>query len=133
MTLFQCERKPFHTYARSDWSIELPNLSSIVPVNSRNEEFSQFSIMADERDENFPNFDILSGNDVLLPHNKNSEQNSEKSNTATEEERSSKKRRFADVENEELDSIVENAQAKKTKQATQWAVSVFTGWFQLHG
>ena len=69
MTLFQYERKPFHTYARSDWSIELPNLSSIVPVNSRNEEFSQFSIMADERDENFPNFDLLSGNDMLLPHN----------------------------------------------------------------
>lgn len=90
--------------------------------------------MADERDENFPNFDILSGFDVLLRHNENSENsepNSKKENlnTATEEERSSKKRRFADVETEELDSIVENAQAKKTKQATQWAVSVFTGWF----
>ena len=86
--------------------------------------------MADERDDNFPNFDILSGFDVLLPHNKNSENsepNSKKENlnTATEEERSSKKRRFADVETEELDSIVENAQAKKTKKATQWAVSVF--------
>ena len=87
--------------------------------------------MADKRDENFPNFDILSGFDVLLPHNKNSEPNSktENSNTATEEERSSKKRRFADVETEELDSIVDNAQAKETKQATQWAVSVCTGWF----
>ena len=90
--------------------------------------------MADERDENFPIFDILSGLDMLFPHNKNSENsepNSKKENlnTATEEERSSKKRRFADVETEELDSIVENAQAKKTKQATQWAVSVFTGWF----
>ena len=79
--------------------------------------------MADERDENFPNFDILSGFDVLLPDNKNSENsepNSKKENlnTATEEERSGKKRRFADVETEELDSIVENAQAKKTKQAT---------------
>ena len=79
--------------------------------------------MADERDENFPNFDILSGFDVLLPDNKNSENsepNSKKENlnTATEEERSSKKKRFADVETEELDSIVENAQAKKTKQAT---------------
>ena len=74
--------------------------------------------MADKCDENFPNFDILSGFDVLLPHNKNSENsepNSKKENlnTATEEERSSKKR-FADVETEELDSIVENAQAKKT-------------------
>ena len=71
-------------------------------------------MMAHERDKNFPNFDIFSGYDVLLPHNKNSEQNSEKErlNTVTEEERSSKKRRFADVENDELDSIVENAQAK---------------------
>ena len=90
--------------------------------------------MADERDENFPNFGILLGFDVLLPQNKNSENsepNSKKENlnTATEEERSSKKRRFADVETEQLDSIVENAQAKKAKQATQWAVSVFTGWF----
>ena len=90
--------------------------------------------MADKRDENFPNFDILSGFDVLLPHNKNSENSepnskTENSNTATEEERSSKKRRFADVETEELDSIVDNAQAKETKQATQWAVSVCTGWF----
>ena len=90
--------------------------------------------MADGRDENFLNFNILPGFDVLLPHNKNSENlepNSKKENlnTATEEERSSKKRRFADVETEELDSIVENAQAKKTKQAKQWAVSVFTGWF----
>ena len=49
--------------------------------------------MADERDENFPNFDILSGFDVLLPHNKNSEPNSKKEslNTEAEEERSSKK------------------------------------------
>ena len=90
--------------------------------------------MADERDENFPNFDILSGFDVRLPHNTNSENSEpyskkENLNTATEEERSSKRRRFADVETEELDSIVENAQAKKTEQATQWAVSVFTGLF----
>ena len=74
--------------------------------------------MADERDENVPNFDILSGFDVLLPHNKNSENsepNSKKDNlnTATEEERSSKKRRFADVETEELDSIVENKHKPK--------------------
>ena len=74
--------------------------------------------MAAERDENFQNFEILSGFDVLLPHNKNSEQNSEKGglNTATEEERSSKKRRFADVQNDKLDSIVANAQAKKTSR-----------------
>ena len=74
--------------------------------------------MADERDENFPNFDILSGFDVLLSHNKNSENsepNSKKENlnTATEEERSSKKRRFADVETEELDSSSKMHKPKK--------------------
>ena len=87
--------------------------------------------MADERDENFPNFDILSGFDVLLSHNKNSENsepNSKKENlnTATEEERSSKKRRFADVETEELDSIVENAQAKKNQAGNT------VGSFRIH-
>ena len=84
--------------------------------------------MADERDENFPNFDILSGFDVLLPHHKNSEQNSEKDslNTATEEERSTKKRRFADVEKEQLDSIVENAQAKTT------SIGNTVGSFRIH-
>ena len=41
---------------------------------------------------------------------------SEKENSnATEEERSSKKRTFANVENEELDSIVENAQPKNNQ------------------
>jgi len=29
------------------------------------------------------------------------------------------------------DALVEDSQAKKTKQATQWAMSVFTGWCQL--
>lgn len=32
--------------------------------------------------------------------------------------------RFAEVENKELDSLVEKAQAIKTKEATKWAVSV---------
>ena len=35
------------------------------------------------------------------------------------------------VDTEDLDALVEDSQAKKTKQATQWAVSVFTGRSQL--
>jgi len=33
------------------------------------------------------------------------------------------------METQQLDDIVNNAQDAKTKEATQWAVSVFTGWF----
>ena len=35
------------------------------------------------------------------------------------------------VDTEDLDAFVEDSQAKKTKQATQWAVSVFIGRSQL--
>ena len=78
--------------------------------------------MADEREENFPNFDILSGSDVLLPHNKNSENsqpNSKKENlnTATEEERSSKKRRFADVA--EPKSLTRSSKMHKPKKPSR--------------
>ena len=31
------------------------------------------------------------------------------------------------MEKHDLDDIVTNSQAKRTKKATQWAVSVFTG------
>ena len=40
-----------------------------------------------------------------------------------------KKRRFEEMETQQLDDIVNNSQAAKTRQATKWAVSVFTGWF----
>ena len=42
------------------------------------------------------------------------------------EKEGSKRRRFAVAVTEDLDALVEDSQAKKTKQATQWAVSVFT-------
>ena len=54
-----------------------------------------------------------------------------KENKSAEKEASAKRRRFAVVDTEDLDALVEDSQAKKTKQATQWAVSVFTGRSQL--
>jgi len=54
-----------------------------------------------------------------------------KKNKATAEqskfEQSNKKRRCVEMEKHDLDNIVTNSQAKGTKKATQWAVSVFTG------
>lgn len=91
--------------------------------------------MAEESDENFPNFDLMSAFGLERSEGENQSQNRPNSkptneNNSGKEEGSSKKRRFAVVESEELDTLVEDSQAKKTKQATQWAVSVFTGWFQ---
>ena len=37
------------------------------------------------------------------------------------------KKRFASLSSEELDSLVVNSQAKKTKYATNWGVSIFEG------
>ena len=54
-----------------------------------------------------------------------------KENKSAEEEGSIRERRFEEVETQDLDALVENSQAKKTKQETQWAVSVFTGRSQL--
>jgi len=50
-----------------------------------------------------------------------------KENNSSKQERSPKRRRFAVVETQDLDSLVDDSQAKKTKQVSQWAVSVFTG------
>lgn len=91
--------------------------------------------MAGERDENLHNLDVMSafglekeGDD----QNRNkSKSKTTKENKSAEEEGSTKRRRFAVVDTEDLDALVEDSQAKKTKQATQWAVSVFTGRSQL--
>ena len=85
------------------------------------------SVMADQLDENFPSFNLFPGFDMLSwsENIKSIEKYKEESlNSGTEDAGTSKKRRFAD-----LDSIVENSQAERTKQATQWAVSVFKGRF----
>ena len=38
-----------------------------------------------------------------------------------------KKKRFAEMQTEQLDNIIETTQAKQSKKATQWAVGVFIG------
>ena len=42
-------------------------------------------------------------------------------------EPSTKKARFAEIAESELDDLIDNAQAKNTKISTKWAVSVFRG------
>ena len=91
--------------------------------------------MAEESDENFSNFDVMSVFG-LETEGGNQNQNKTKSkttkeNNSAEEEGSTKKRRFAVVETGDLDALIEDSRAKKTKQATQWAVSVFTRRSQL--
>ena len=79
--------------------------------------------MASTEDDMMPNFDIMVA--FVLPVNES--ESTEKANNGPEEPRNTK-RRFAEIATQELDDIVKDSQAKKTKQATQWAVSVFTGW-----
>ena len=91
--------------------------------------------MAEESDENFQNLNVMS---ALGLETEGDEQNQNetkcktaKENNSAKQERSPKRRRFAVVETQDLDTLVEDSREKKTKQATQWAVSVFTGWCQL--
>ena len=82
-------------------------------------------------DEHFPYFDLMSAfgleteGDSQSQHQQKSK--TTKQNNSKDKEGSSKKRRFAVVERQDLDALVEDSLAKKMKQATQWAVSVFTG------
>ena len=75
--------------------------------------------MAAARDE-LPDFNLLAAFDL-------EEFRNEASGEQNHIEESNKKRRFADMGNHDLDNIVTNSQAKRTKKSTQWAVSVFTG------
>jgi len=93
--------------------------------------------MAEESasDKNFPNFDVMSVFG-LETEDDNQNQNKTKSkttkgNNSAEGEESNKKKRFTVVETGDLDAFVEDSLAKRAKQATQWAVSVFTGRSQL--
>lgn len=70
-----------------------------------------------ERD--FPSFELSM--DFLNP------EASGVSMTSKDDENPSKKARFADINNENLNLLVEGAQAKKTKESTKWAVTVFQG------
>ena len=70
-----------------------------------------------------PNFDIISSLGLQAPESegKNSGKNNEVANN---------KRRFAQMDEKELNDVVNTSQAKQTKKATQWAVTVFTSWLQ---
>ena len=80
-------------------------------------------------DEELPNFNIMLSfglpvsYEVLESNNENTESSNQEGSNINH-----KQRRFAELETQQLDDIVNNSQAAKTKQATQWAVSVFTGW-----
>ena len=103
-----------------------------MPVNSG---YANVPAMAEERDENLHNLDVMSAFGL---EKEGDDQNGNKSKSkatkekkSAEKQRSTKRRRFAVVDTEDLDALVEDSQAKKTKQATQWAESVFTGRSQL--
>ena len=55
--------------------------------------------------------------------------NSEKNQAKGKEdpEKPNKKRRFVEFDEEKINSLVDEAQAKKTKESTKWAVTVFKG------
>ena len=74
-------------------------------------------------DDELPNFDIISSLGLQEPE-------SQAKNSGKKNEVANNKRRFAQMDEEELNDVVNNSQAKRTKQATQWAVTVFTGWLQ---
>ena len=74
-------------------------------------------------DGKLPNFDITSSFGLQAPENK-AENRSQKNEVAN------KKRRFAHMDEEELNGVANNSQAKQTKMATLWAVTVVTGWLQ---
>ena len=74
-------------------------------------------------DDELPNFGIISSLGLQEPE-------SEAKNSGKKNEVANNKRRFAQMDEEELNDVVNNSQAKRTKKATQWAVTVFTGWLQ---
>ena len=85
--------------------------------------------MEDMEDE-LPNFNIMKafGLPVFTDEQATSEENNADQTSVPEGRLTvNKKIRFAELETGELDDIVKHSQAKQTKKATQWAVSVFTG------
>ena len=102
------------------------NLWFIVPVNPYI--FMSWK-MAAARGE-LPDFNLLAAFGLEEFRNEKDAMNAEKNEASGEQSnigQSNKKRRFAEIEKHDLDDIVTNSQAKQTKKATQWAVSVFTG------
>ena len=74
-------------------------------------------------DDELPNFDIISSLGLQAPE-------SEAKNSGQKNEETNNQRRFAQMDVEELNDVVNDSQAKRTKKATQWAVTVFAGWLQ---
>ena len=74
-------------------------------------------------DDELPNFDIISSLGLQAPE-------SEAKNSGKKNEVANNKRRFAQMDEEEVNGVVNNSQAKRIKKATPWAVTVFTGWLQ---
>ena len=68
-------------------------------------------------DDELPNFDIISSLGLQAPE-------SEAKNSGKKNEVANNKRRFAQMDEEELNDVVNTSQAKRTKKATQWAVTV---------
>ena len=87
--------------------------------------------MAATRDE-FPDFNLLAAFGLEEVENEKDAINAGKNEPTCSSEHNNKKRRFAETNNQDLDDIVKNSQAKQTKKATQWAVSVFTGWLKQY-
>ena len=85
--------------------------------------------MAATRDR-FPDFNLLAAFDLEEVENENDAINAGKNEASSEH--NNNKRRFAETNNQDLDDIVKNSQAKQTKKARQWAVSVFTGWLKQY-
>ena len=85
--------------------------------------------MAATREE-FPDFNLLAAFGLEEVENEKDAINAGKNEASSEH--NNKKRRFAETNNQDLDDIVKNSQAEQTKKATQWAVSVFTGWLKQY-
>jgi len=79
-------------------------------------------------DEELPNFNIMLAfwppvsTEVPEANNENTESSNQEGSNIN-----NKKRRCAEMETQQLADVVNNSQAAKTKQATQWVVSVFAG------
>ena len=83
--------------------------------------------MAATRDE-FPDFNLLAAFGLEEVENEKDAINAGKNEASSEH--NFFYLRFAETNNQDLDDIVKNSQAKQTKKGTQWAVSVFTGWLK---
>ncbi|CAH3033368.1 unnamed protein product [Porites evermanni] len=70
-------------------------------------------------DDELPNFDIISSFGLQAPEN-------EAKNRSQKNEVADNKRRFANMDEEELNGVTNNSPAKQNKKVTQWAVTVVT-------